>query len=565
MLVAVVGRRRGRRRPGRLPAVGAGRRGGDPAGPAARRRVGLPRRSCSSIPDAVAAARPSPRSCCSTLRCRCRDPGDPGGGGARWRRRSTAPAPSAGRGGHDPAVRSAAGRRCARGRAPTRRPRGCSPRGARPRRWAARSRSSPTAKWTTPRDLPPDFLRRARGRAPAARADRRGHGGPRSAALVARRRHGHGGRGRSWRPTRRRATRRRWSCARARAWSCREPGRARGRRQLPPRAAVRARARRPPAPSARCGATRPGVAGVTGDAEPRDDARTTLAEVTRTSTIALFSDSPDWDFRTLASTLRRRPACRSASSCTWPAGPWRDAATLQARSRTARWRRRRATPRWWWCTARPRAAAILAALARHASGGGRRRRAARSAATGTSRRPMTPVAHGSALAGVPADSLPPLEAVAEQPADTAEWTAVCGATRPPRAGPARDRGLGGGRAVASCGCAGSGLWRWASKGGVAAEGIPLADGGDDRLAARPSRRARARAWPRSATPSPVVSTSCCRGRAPWRAAGEPRGGRGRDGAGAAGCRGCMASRWWRWSWSGSRGDGEGCVEVRGET
>jgi hypothetical protein len=77
---------------------------------------------------------------------------------------------------------------------------------------------------------------------------------------------------------------------------------------------------------------------------------------------------------------------------------------------------------------------------------------------------------GAALAGVPADSLPPLAGVAALAprADSARWTAL--AARLARRGPAWPVIVGedsaGRRLVRTVGW---GLWRWASQGGVAAE------------------------------------------------------------------------------------------------
>jgi hypothetical protein len=76
---------------------------------------------------------------------------------------------------------------------------------------------------------------------------------------------------------------------------------------------------------------------------------------------------------------------------------------------------------------------------------------------------------GAVLAGVPPDSLPPLEALWGSPGDASEWTGLVAQLA--RRG--RERAvivgseIGGRRTVRVLG---SGLWRWAGKGGVAAAG-----------------------------------------------------------------------------------------------
>lgn len=229
------------------------------------------------------------------------------------------------------------------------------------------------------------------------------------------------------------------------------------------------------------------VTGVRDDAEPRDDARTTLAEVSRTSTIAVLSDSPDWDFRALVGTLQQTAGVPvSAFARVAPDGPWRDARSLRPVAQDV-------------IEAAVRGASLvvvhgtlqgtasLAALARHAlwrwtaASGGQLGGDWYVAPSETS----SPV--GSALTGVPADSLPPLEALAEQPADSAEWTAV--AARLARRGRAWPTIVGSEDAEhRMVRVLGSGFWRWASKGGVAAEGYrSLVASLTDWLLAQPAR------------------------------------------------------------------------------
>ncbi|HXY69807.1 MAG TPA: hypothetical protein VEH62_10190 [Gemmatimonadales bacterium] len=211
------------------------------------------------------------------------------------------------------------------------------------------------------------------------------------------------------------------------------------------------------------------LAGVPDDAEPRDDARASLAEVARTSAIAVLSDSPDWDFRTLVATLRQTAGVPvSAFVRIAPGGPWRDAASLgpvtagavEAAARGASLVVVHGTPA---------GTAPMAGLARH----GLWRWTASPAGALAGDWYVLPTAAasplGAALAGVPPDSLPPLEALSEVPADTSGWTGLAARlARRGRAWPAVSGGERGGLRLVRM--LGSGFWRWSSKGGVAAEG-----------------------------------------------------------------------------------------------
>jgi len=233
------------------------------------------------------------------------------------------------------------------------------------------------------------------------------------------------------------------------------------------------------------------VSGVADDAEPRDDARATLAEVSRTGAVTVLSDSPDWDFRTLVATLAQtagEPV--SAYVRIAPGSPWRDARTLEpvaqdvvdAATRDASLVVVHGTAQ---------GVAALAGLARRALW---RWTAARGEAVDGDwyvSAGETPSPVGAALAGAPADSLPPLEALAEQPVDTAEWTAV--AARLARRGRAWPVVVGSERGDRrAVRVLGAGLWRWASKGGVAAEAYrSLVAALTDWLLAEPAGRTRA--------------------------------------------------------------------------
>jgi len=208
---------------------------------------------------------------------------------------------------------------------------------------------------------------------------------------------------------------------------------------------------------------------VSDDAEPRDDARATLAEVSRTSAIAVLSDSPDWDFRALTATLQQTAGVPVAAFVrVAPGGPWRDAASLRPVAQAA-------------VEGAARAAALvvvhgtaagttpLAALARHALWRWTTPGTGVVAGDWYAVPSATASPLGAALAGVPAESLPPLEALAQQPGDSAGWTAV--SARLGRRGRAWPAIVGAERGpVRVVRMLGSGFWRWASKGGVAAEG-----------------------------------------------------------------------------------------------
>ena len=233
------------------------------------------------------------------------------------------------------------------------------------------------------------------------------------------------------------------------------------------------------------------VSDVRDDAEPRDDARATVAEVSRTSAIAVLSDSPDWDFRALAATLRQTAGVPvDAFVRVTPGGPWRDAASLRPVAESLVESAVRAAS---LVVVHGTAAgtAALAALARH--GLWRWTTPATGVLAGDWYVAPSATASplGAALAGVPADSLPPLEALAQQPGDTAEWTAVSARLgRRGRAWPAVVGSEHGSRR--SVRTLGAGFWRWASKGGVAAEGYrSLVAALTDWLLAQPEREGAA--------------------------------------------------------------------------
>ena len=212
------------------------------------------------------------------------------------------------------------------------------------------------------------------------------------------------------------------------------------------------------------------ISGVRDDAEPRDDARALVSQVRRASTIALFSDSPDWDFRTLVSTLRATSGVPVAAFVHLASGAWRDAATLRpvtdaavaAAARDAALVVAHGTPLG--------AAAILA-RSRHSVWRWTPDHGPASAGDWYAVPSEAPSPLGAALAGIPADSLPPLEAVAAVPPapDTSAWVGlVAQLARRGRPRPVITGSQAGGRRAVRV--TGSGLWRWASQGGVALEG-----------------------------------------------------------------------------------------------
>jgi hypothetical protein len=210
------------------------------------------------------------------------------------------------------------------------------------------------------------------------------------------------------------------------------------------------------------------LSGFARDAEPRDDERSSAAAVTRGATVALLSDSPDWDFRWAAQALVAtsgvpvRALVRPS-----PAGPWRDARTLRpVQDGEMRQEASRATLVLAHGT--PETIALLRRLARgsliewpttRTGGAGDWYVAASEFAS--------PI--GGAMASVPVESLPPLESAGEGSTDSVAWTGILvqqdrrGRSRPVVQGMQR----GGRRAVL---ISGAGFWRWASRGGAAAEG-----------------------------------------------------------------------------------------------
>lgn len=200
------------------------------------------------------------------------------------------------------------------------------------------------------------------------------------------------------------------------------------------------------------------------DAEPRDDSREFVVDVSVEPAAVLFAAPPDWEARFLARTLADVARIPVKVFDETEPGRWRDGASLA-----------------------PVAAADLARAARGARlviATGDPRRAAAFTASGGARllwptngqpgdwyvdrpvsSPFTP-----ALSGVLWDSLPPATAVTVTPRDSGDATIVALTAHLARRGNARPivtLATPGGRREATVGAAG--LWRWAFRGGAAEE------------------------------------------------------------------------------------------------
>ncbi|MFI5280503.1 MAG: vWA domain-containing protein [Gemmatimonadales bacterium] len=208
------------------------------------------------------------------------------------------------------------------------------------------------------------------------------------------------------------------------------------------------------------------LSGFARDGEPRDDRLGSAASVSRASAIVLLSDSPDWDFRWLARTLATQSGVPVHAFVRLGATGWRESRTMRPVSdQTVR--------------AEASDAALVVAHGTEAGVAANRRLAHRAVFEWiTSQQADAPAADwyvtspefaspvGGALAGVPAESLPPLEAVLDVHPDSVSWTGlVAQVDRRGRSRPVVVGAVTGGRRTAVVGA--SGLWRWASRGGVA--------------------------------------------------------------------------------------------------
>ena len=200
-----------------------------------------------------------------------------------------------------------------------------------------------------------------------------------------------------------------------------------------------------------------------GDEEPRDDARLFVLDVSPQPSVVLLAAPPDWDTRFLARTLQdvARVPVRAFVAADPGRDRWRDATTLADRP--------------FGDVARAVAGARLvieagdpAAFARFAPKGAVWLWPALRAQEGDwYAEPAGPSPVAAALAGVAWDSLPPLTSVAELASPPDSSTVVALTVRLARRGPPRPvialSERGGTRRVM---IAGSGLYRWAFRGGA---------------------------------------------------------------------------------------------------
>ncbi len=202
-----------------------------------------------------------------------------------------------------------------------------------------------------------------------------------------------------------------------------------------------------------------------GDAEPRDDSRQFVVDVSLVPAAVLFASPPDWDARFLARIMRDVARVPVKVFVETEAGRWRDGATL-APVATTDLTRAAANARLVIATGEPgRARAFTndshsALLLWRTTG-----------QTGDwyVERPVSSP-FTAALAGVAWDSLPPATAVTMQVRDSGSAATVALAARLARRGAARPIVIleqHGSQRVATVTAAG--LWRWAFRGGAAEE------------------------------------------------------------------------------------------------
>jgi len=200
-----------------------------------------------------------------------------------------------------------------------------------------------------------------------------------------------------------------------------------------------------------------------GDAEPRDDARRFVIDVSPQPAAVLFASPPDWETRFLARTLGDVARIPVKTFVETEPGRWRDAATL-APVGAADLRRAAQGARLVALAGDPErarayvpgsAALLVWPAARSQTGDWYVERPSPS--------PLT-----AALAGIAWDSLPPAVAVGETPRDSDAVTVLT--ARLARRGAARpvvtlDQPDGRRRATVAA----AGLWRWAFRGGAGEE------------------------------------------------------------------------------------------------
>jgi hypothetical protein len=207
------------------------------------------------------------------------------------------------------------------------------------------------------------------------------------------------------------------------------------------------------------------LTGMARDDEPRDDARRGAAVVTRAASIAMVSDSPDWDFRWLARTLAATSGVPVRAFVRLDGGSWRETRELRSVGDAAVREELR------------RAALVVAHGGREAAAlGNLASRALLRWPTGGSelagdwyvQSPEFASPVGVVLAGVPIESLPPLSAAFELAEDSVEWTALTAQLeRRGRSRPVVQGSAHGERRTVQVGA--TGFWRWTLREGIAGE------------------------------------------------------------------------------------------------
>ena len=204
------------------------------------------------------------------------------------------------------------------------------------------------------------------------------------------------------------------------------------------------------------------------DAEPRDDARLFVIDVSLEPAAVIFASPPDWDARFLARTLSEVARVPVKVFVETEPGRWRDGATL-APVPTSALSSAAGGARLVVAMGDPDRARAFTAASRNAvllwpTNG--------QAGDWYVERPLSSP-FTAALAGVLWDSLPPATAVALQARDSNPTATVALTARLARRGQARpivklEQHDGGGQRIATVTAAG--LWRWAFRGGAAEEG-----------------------------------------------------------------------------------------------
>jgi hypothetical protein len=202
-----------------------------------------------------------------------------------------------------------------------------------------------------------------------------------------------------------------------------------------------------------------------GDAEPRDDARQFVINVSLDPAAVVFASPPDWDARFLARTLADVARMPVKVFVETEPGRWRDAATL-APVATAELTRAAAAARLVILTGDPERARAFRGRPQTArlvwSTGGQ---AGDWYVERPLSSPLTP-----ALAGVVWDSLPPATTATPRASDSAGGSVVALSARLARRGPPRPivtlERLDGAREAT---ITAAGLWRWAFRGGAGEE------------------------------------------------------------------------------------------------